>query len=331
MEEFEKIIKRHLKTLLTDLKKCKSKKKYTELLSIYYVIDQLLKNIDLDIDYHKDFQYELNKYESGKYDKVLEYSFIDNYDIMYDYNLEVSNIYKSMEPRYLGVTEYKNYIDITNNIKNVQSFFKDYDKDIYNYFNEQILDKGLIILTDKVKSGFTSLSNYILPPYSFINPKLCAKDYITIIHETVHSYIRNRLRYISFEQLNTMLVNNLEEVFPIFTELCAIKYANDNKILNELNLYKNDMYTSLYTYLKKYNENLVNSDIIDYMINERYAYGFLLAYQYYNNHGYNKETKQKVLKLSLESPFHDKKYLLNNYGMNQFDILSSAKYLNNIK
>ena len=331
MEEFEKIIKKYLKTLLADLKKCKSKKKYSELVSIYYVIEEMISNMDIDIKLSKEFEYELNKYDIDKYNRAYELMFIDNYDIMYDYNIELSNIHKSINSAYLTPIDYQDYVDISNTISMVQSFLSNYSQEMLNYFNEQIVDDGRLILTDKVESGCTSLSNYIFPPYSFVNPSLNALDYVTIIHETAHNYIRNRLRYINFDQLNTMLVNNLEEVFPVFSELCAIKYAQENNMLKELDKYKDDMYASLYMHLKNYNENLINSDIFDYTTNERYAYGFLLAYQYYNLYSKgNEDIKKKVLNLTLDSPYHDKKYLLNNYGLNQFDLLGSARYLNSI-
>ena len=129
-----------------------------------------------------------------------------------------------------------------------------------------------------------------------------------------------------------MLVNNLEEVFPIFAELCAIDFAQENNMLNELDKYKKAVYTSLYNYLEKYNKNILENEIKDYVKNERYAYGYLLAYRYFDLYNTDKEeAKTKVLKLSLEAPYHDKKFLLNNYGNNQFDLLNSTKLVNSIK
>ena len=323
MQELEINIQKHLNTLLHEFKKCKSKKKYIELLNIYNVIQDIIANTNLDVKHSKEFDYELKKYSIEKYDRLYELKFLDNFDMMYEYNLEFSNIYKYLNIGTINNIEYQAEVDISDTIKMVRDFLKHYNKDIYNYFNKQVLDKGLLVISDKIDDGRTYLSNYILPPYSLMNPQLSIKDYIVIIHETIHSYIRNRLRYINFEQLNTMLVNNLEEVFPIYTELCAIKYAKENNMLPELDLYEKAMYSSLYTYLEKYYYNLVNTEIVDYVKNERYAYGYLLAYQYYNKEDVN--AQDKVLRLSLDCPFHDKKYMLNNYGINQFELLNTAK------
>lgn len=329
MEDLQNAIQKHLNTLLREFKKCKSKKKYIELLNIYNTIQDIASNIDVDINNSSDFDYELNKYKVDKYDRIYEIMFLNNFDMMYEYNLEFSNMYKYLNCGTISNIEYKVDVYIEDTIKMVQEFFRQFNEDIYNYFNSQILDNGLLVISDKIEDGRTYLSNYILPPYSIINPKVCVKDYVVIIHETIHSYIRNRLRYINFEQLNTMLVNNLEEVFPIYTEICAIKYAKDHKMLNEISIYEKAMYSSLHTYLEKYYYNLLNTEITDYVKNERYAYGYLLAYQYY--HKDNGDVQSKVLKLSLESPYHNKKYMLNNYGINQFELLNTAKYINTIK
>ena len=329
MEDLEVVLQKYLKVLLEELKKCKSKKRYSELVSIFYVIDELIKNVDMDIKYSKEFDYELKKYNLGKYNYSYETMFYNNFDNMYKYNLELSNIFKKIEAKYLYVINYNDYVDISDTIEMVRSFFSNYDKDIYKYFNEQILNGGLLVLSDRVDSGCTTLSNYILPPYSIVNPGVCARDYSVIVHETIHNYIRNRLRYINFDQLNTMLVNNLEEVFPIFTEFCAIKYCEDHHFLKEIYKYKDALYASLYTYLERFNSNLLNINPNDYVDNERYAYGFLLAHNYYNMCDDNiEEVKNRVMKFSLESPLHDKMYMLNNYGLNQEEILNSHKYLN---
>ena len=332
MEEFEDIIQKHVNTLLNEFKKCKSKKKYIELLSIFYIIDEIINNIELFIDYKNDFQYELTKFNIEKYDKAYESMFLNNYNLMFDYNVKLSNLYSNLSKNKLNVIEYKDYIEMNDTIKMVQLFFENYDMDLLKYFNNQILGNGLLILTDKVEGGQTYLSNYIFPPYSFVNPRLCAKDYITIIHETAHNYIRNRLRYINYNQLNQMLVNNLEEVYPIFLELCAIKFANSNSLLRDLGKYEQAMISSMCTYLEKYNKNLLNNEIINYVVNESYAYGFIMAYHYYDLYNINpEETKNKVLKLSLDLPYYNKEYLLNNYGINQIDLLNNSKSLNNIK
>ena len=332
MNEFESTIEKHINILLSEMKKCRSKKKYIELVSIFYIIDEIINNLDLFINYKEDFQYELSKFNTEKYDKNYDSMFLNNYNAMFNYNFELSSLYENLPINKLNVTVYKDYIELKDTIKMVQSFFEYYDKDLLNYFNEQVLANGLLILTDKVEGGQTYLSNYILPPYSFVNPKLCAKDYITIIHESAHNYIRSRLRYINYDQLNQMLVNNLEEVYPIFLELCAIKFANNNNLLRDLSKYEQAMSSSLYTYLENYNINLLNNEITNYVINESYAYGFMLAFHYYDLYNINpEETKNKVLKLSLDLPYHNKEYLLNNYGINQIDILNIPKSLNNIK
>lgn len=332
MNEFESDIQKYLNKLLNEFKKCKSKKKYIELLNIYHIIEDIINNVDMNVNYSKEFEYELKKYNIDRYDKLYELKFIDNYDVMYNYNLVFSNIYRNIPNERINNMEYQETIDLNDTVEMVQEFFKYFSEDMYNYFNKQILDNGLLVISDKIEGGRTYLSNHLLPPYSLINPTLCAKDYVVIIHETVHSYIRNRLRYITFEQLNTMLVNNLEEVYPIFTELCAIKFAQEKNMLNELDKYKKAVYSSLYKYLEKYNTNIIDSNIKDYVKNERYSYGYLLAYRYFDIYNNNQEeAKQKILKLSLESPYHDKKFLLNNYGNNQFDLLNTTKLINSIK
>lgn len=327
MKEFNRVIKKHMFDLISEFKKCKSKKKYMELLAIFYVLDEIITNLELNIKYPKELDYEINKYNTIDYDKAYDILFNDNLDKMYDYNLEFSNIYKLLDYSILN-KKYccRDTIKIDESIRFSQEFFKQFDNNLYSYFNDYILNKGLLMINNKFNGARTYMANYVMPPYSFIRPELNISDFIMIVHETTHNYIRNRLRYLSVDDTNRLLVNNLEEVYPIFIELCSYKFLKDNNYLRDISIYKKSLDQALIKYLISFNKNLINMDINDYKSNESYSYGIVLAYLFFDNYLNDpQKTKENVLNLTLDSVKYDKEYLLNNYGLNQIDILNPHK------
>ena len=334
MKEFEWVIEKHLNELLIELKKCKSKKSFFELSRTFYSILNIVDKLELNVNISNKFEYELNKMNIDKYFEKYQHDTIDNIELMYDFNLDFSKIYLSLQPNNDYVHNYfSSIIDIKNSINLAKSFFEYYDNNIYHYFDNNVLDNGLFILTDRIDEALTFTSDRILPPYSFLNPSLTAKDFISIVHETSHSYIKNLLRYMKTEDRNKFLINNFEEVFPSFIELVAIKYLRDNgNPLSEIGIYEGLVNKSIVKFSNNFYYCLIDKNLDEYRINEAYTYGRILSYHFFDNYLNDEEkTKKDILDFTIDSQHYDKEYLLNHYGLNQIELLNPYKLVKHMK
>ena len=334
MNELKKDFELYIDTLIKEFKKRKSNKLYYELIDTYNIISEIINITNLDIEFPKELEYELNKKDVIGYNVKSYMEFIENVEYLYDFNLAFSKLYKSINGySNKPLIEYKQRIELSDSVELAHEFFKSYDECIYNYFDDKLLNNKTFVITNKLNSptlfGSTFNCNYIIPPYSFIRPSLTVKDYMTIVHETIHNYLFNRLRYIDKKYKKQMFINNLDEVYPKFIELVAMKFLIDNNILvDDINQYfKQNNYSST-VFLKGFNNNLIHYDLNNYQSNEAYSYGAVLAYHFYDNYLIDEElTKRNILNFLLEEQYYDKLYLLDNYGLDISSIIN-PKILN---
>lgn len=332
MKEFEQKLNKIMDVLVSEFKKCKSKKKYFESLRTYYVILNLVNTLDLDVNFPEELDYELNKINVDSYFKRYNNDSVDNIEMMYDYNLEFSKLGIFLRFHNVYNSYFSGRISIKKSIELTKDFFKQYDDKMYSYFIDCILGKGMFLLTNKIDNAITITSDNLLEPYCFMRPTLSFMDFIGIVHETSHSYIKNMVRFMDTEEKNRFLINNLEEVFPSFMELIAIDYLKDNSLFfNEINAYNLLISNTTIKFLRNFNYSLIYKEMDNYRLNESYSYGRVLSYHFYDNHLKDKETtKNNIISFSTDSRLYDKEYLLNNYGLNQIDLLNPHKLIKNM-
>jgi hypothetical protein len=126
----------------------------------------------------------------------------------------------------------------------------------------------------------------------------------------------------------TSFINNFDEVYSIYIELIFLDYLKYKKYLTH------DVNVSLSMFANQTVSYLDNLKFEKYMnrADEGYSYGYVLAYHFYEQYLKDKDmAKCNITKFMLESKDHDKFYMLNNYGLNQNDILNPQKIEKHMK
>ena len=337
MEDLKTTIEKDIFKLIQEMKKCHNKRRYIELVHACNHLLEIAFLEDLDIKVPKEIDYELDKINLDCLDNIYSKQFFENLNKMFHYNEKLTKIGDYLSERYQPSSYTYNYtqkLDIAESVRLTTNFFKQYDTDIYNYF--QNLKNGThFIITNKLNDtlGTTYQSNYLIKSYVCIGLEETIIDSLTIAHETIHSYIMEKNRYIPPQESNQESINNLHEVYSMFIELLFIDYLKQIKyspkdirtleIINDVELINN---------LYQLDINLHDDfNYQDYIKSEAYAYGSILAYHFYNNYLQNQTTtKQNIQNFMLESKSHNKSYMLNNYGLSKNKILQPqtiTKYL----
>lgn len=335
----EQRIRELLNELNNKLLHSTSNKKRIAILSEIEFLEYFIKLNNLNI--FIPLNIKLNKYieKDIRIVKKEKELFKENYINMFEINTKVSNLGESFQNT-LGCYhcgEPKKRLDLNNAIDLVENFFLKYDKDIYKFY-KALKDKQLIYTVDDdgiygATYNFPTEGTSIL----FINDKKTIDTALTIVHETIHAYINSYNYYTSFEQEVLKNVNNLQEVYTEFIELLFLDYLKEIKY-DQKDVGKATA-TINYLFVKDllcYSDflNFFTADDILYDENtymtfcnyESYTYGKLLAKIYYDLYNQDKEkTKENLLNLSIDQYYKDKRYLINNYGFKENELVNIKK------
>lgn len=331
-EQLEKIIQRDVYKIINELKRVKNYNIYYGLADCLYHLNEIIVLKDLNINYPKEFEYEWlikNKnIDNNKYQREIKKIVSDDMD----FNFKLTKMYDYLIDRYClapGVVSF-NYVPFEKSLDLAKEFYKDFDNDIYNYFLE-ILDSPRFILVDHYEDleGWAISSNYLIDSYLVVSPYNNIADFSTIIHEMMHCYNHKLLKNCSFKEMDRVLLNGMREVPSFFIEHVGIDFLKKKNInLDDIKNIKSVNDSELIYTLKSFEDLLlsVEIDVNDYFYNLTYTYGRVIAYHFYNNYlKDNKKTLDELKKFMLDYKTYDKKYLLNNYGLNFNDVTNYQK------
>ena len=165
---------------------------------------------------------------------------------------------------------------------------------------------------------------------------------MTLVHEMIHSYIEERKNE-NFEESIKGFVNSLGEVYPRFIEYVFMEYLKEIKFYDkEIRTLEVNGDVNLMSFLEDYKAQLLLLDgveiykdddlFFDFMDVEKYTYGQLVGYQYFQKYLKNSEkTKSDIYEFSMDDGKFDRGYLLNNYGLSKKEITNTKKLVKDMK
>ena len=326
----EEQINKKIDELLCELKRCKNQGLRLKIVNALVVISEIINTANLNIIFPDELAYEVSRTNLNASYKLISDEFIKNYDYLYDYNYKLTSKLKVLA-NYYPSNNFKlnNKVDINESIKMALTFYKFYNDKIYKYLYE-LLEANKIYVTNKIDNGITTTANEFIEPYTFINIDNSIKDVMTIIHETIHNYMFNRLRYRSNQANLRSIINNLQEVYPTFLEIVACDYFKSiNYNVEDIKEYERIKDASLINMINRFYNSVIAFDGEKYKINEAYSYGGVLAYHYFDMYNSNRnEAKVNILNLSLKDGDYDKIFMLDKFGLDKKRLLNK-KVLNN--
>lgn len=348
MTDFEEMIKDYLREANKRFKNIKSKKLQT----IYYddidILLSIVQNNELDIDVESIFKYTDLLIDIDDIDDKYNDYFLHNYNECKEVNNKIGDLGVYFDNKY-GEGYYKKFktsMNLDESVLMCRKFFDFYDKDLADYF-KHIVDRGNVFVGGY--SGDMNTSGCTFSLLSQNEPFILVNNYENIfladvmIHEVIHSYIEHAFNDKSFEKMCTKLSNGLDEVYSRFGELVFCLYLEETRFnqsdIDTLGLtYDNTLIEMLFTYnylLKKCNSDMIlnNFDLYnEYVQNEVYSYGGVLAYHYFDEYLKNPDKcKDNITKFSIETKDHDRKYMLNNYGLKEENLGKSRVLTKHMK
>lgn len=286
---------------------------------------------------------EVNAFDRKKYER--DNSFVKYYKENYKLNYGFAKMGDTINNEYEFYSD-SNYlvrINQRDTLNIVQDFFKDYDKELYDYFNNLLLSNRILFVKKIMddNEGLTIEKSEITKPYIFIYNNKNIVNPISLSHEVIHAYMSEKLFNMNEEERKLYDLNDFEETYSSFIELAIVDYFNKNKYFNNdttsyIDEYNDVMLDDLYNYYCDLSCNDINfndeEEVYVYNKNERYAYGRTLAYYFYRMYLKNKsEGKDNILQFMLDSMKYNKKYMLNNYGLSHDKITDEkrlVRYMN---
>lgn len=348
MTEFEEKIKKYLYDANKMLQSSKSKKLSISFTDDIYTLLSIIQSNHLDVDYDSILKYTTYDFDDSSVEKKFDEYFLHNYNECLDVNNKIGDLGTYLNNLY-GEGYYKKYkvpMDMHDTVKICSNFFDFYDKDISNHF-KYMLDKhnifmGGVFLEEGITGCTFSLSSQT-EPFIVLNDYKDITLSNILVHEVIHSYLENSFNDKSFENISQKHSNNLDEVYSRFIELVFRLYLdeirfneNDREALSLSG--DNTLIDLLYGYnymLKNFDSKAILNDpdlYYDYMNYEVYSYGGVLAYHYFDEYLRNPEScKENIGKLSIDSKKHDRKYLLNNYGLKEKNLGKSRVLVKHMK
>ncbi len=297
-----------------------------------FMISDIVDLLDLDVYIDS----ELIKYaEENDLAISDDEKFWDNYRDMYVTNDFVASLYGYVP----SLTYNLNFpdMDIRDVFKLASDFFENYDKDIFSHYNK-LIDGNFIYRCDCLEDSYATTFNLMTEGYDYILFDGTSSNIVlsmTLVHEVIHSYINTFLRNISISQRLKYNVNALDEVYSHFIEFVFLKYLKDinfdSSVTNNLNNFLNFSMANHLCYFNDSFNSFNENDLYDYVTSEIYSYGCLIGLHYF--HKYLESpliTKENILNMTLDSIKFDKRYLLNNYGLDENEICDYKVLVNHL-
>ena len=323
--ELEVEVQKDINKIVEELRNTKRLSKAYEFLLWLDDIEKLAEYNDFNIVYPSDYDEVKSKFNSDKYaDEIKDYCVNTKLE-MFDIDKKICKISPYFEKKYQFSNQivFHKAVSIEDSIMLCEEFLKYYDKDIYELYNK-LNDEGRYFLAKlEGARGITLCGNKVAKPYVLLSVDTCANQFIeqifVLVHETIHAYIASIQGNLKKAESFRLYANNLEEVYSLFSELAVAEYLEGigfNK--RDVKAYRLAHLSDLIGYLKDFKK----SHYLD-VIEDAYSYGHVLAYHFYDQYLKNKDlAKKNVTNFMIDSAYYNKRYMLNNYGLDERDILS---------
>ena len=313
--------------------------------------DLLIENIDFFLTVASDQKFHLKLPHNVK-KLIKEYNdeekvsdrFVNKYKKNMDFNTKLSNIANILTYYYdIDCDEGYYTCKVQNDEakKIVADFFKSYDKDIYDFYENYIINGRVFYLRHILQNiGLSFEGDYLIEPYLFLTKEKNIFNITILAHEMIHIYMGNYYKNLTMDERRKLNNVNIREIYSHFIELLMFDYLESiNFKQSDIDSCRKEFNGSLIEMLVLFNNVLDPNDydftdfdrVLLYNEAETYSYGKVFAYHFYDNYLKNKEeTKNNIFRLSIEGKDHDLKYIINHYGLNENKILDHkvlAKYL----
>ena len=330
-EELQKEIQNDIYKIVNELKRTTSDSLYYDLTSKLYFLNEIIVLKDLEINYPKEFEFEWfkksNKNKKDAFEKAIFNTAQENYTL----DLRIAKMSNVLFDRYLikeGIVPFK-YVPFDRSLELAIDFYKRFDEEIYNFLIDTI-NSPRFVLVDNVENleGWSLKNNYLVDSYTVVSPYNLISDFLTIIHEIMHSFNNKLTKNNSINENEKVFCNALYEAPSFFIEKVGLDYLSnfyDKKEINKLRMISD---TETCFLLRDFKEMLLSgfSDYGQYLDKLTYVYGNVLSYHFYDNYLKDKDKTIKDLKqFMVDYKTYDRKYLLNNYGLKQDNITNPQK------
>lgn len=271
----------------------------------------------------------IDNYENE--DECVSDEFINNYHEYKDFNVALTKIGEKINDEYafrLVDPPFKNKINMEKSIKIVSDFFKKYDKDIYEYFENFIIN-GKFFKVKRIfeNFGLSSVSDELLEPYLFIQETNTIRDMNVLAHEIIHIFLSEKQKYLSDKEYSNIYINGTNEIYSHYIEYILLDYLESIKY-NKMDIinYKKSLYYDLISHLSNFYIMLEPTDIdftnydevSMYTEMREYSYGLYFLYHFYDQYILDKDmAKENITNFMLDSSKKDFNYLINNYGLSE--------------
>lgn len=298
--------------IINEIKKCRSKSRYTTLINEYNALHCLCKVLEIEqypnIDNYSNKSIQINDTKNCN----------DFYNQIFDneqYHLEFSNNYYQFdENKYKNQNNYyiHNIVSMKENIQLMEDFLNTYDVNLLKLFNLLLNENRFLIIPneqldsdeelennqeiDTLANTYCSFGDFL--PYVTINFQNNISDSINLIHELAHCYDNVENKYTSNKVLMKKRNNCLEEAFPYYLSYIYMEY------LKKQNLYIRDIehsyigynYTSLIMLKGLYEsfQDIEHDTAIDDELS--YSYGIVIAYHFLDRYLNDPEKTKKETK-----------------------------------
>ena len=257
--------------------------------------------------------------------------FIDNYHEYKEFNVALTKIGEKLSEEYgfkLTDPKLKGKLSMEESIKIVGRFFKTYDKDLYDYFENFIIN-GKFFIVKKVfeNYGLSSISDELLEPYLFIQETKTLRDINVLAHETIHIYLSEKQKYMTEKEYSNIYINGTNEIYSHYIEYILLDFLESNNYnKKDIINYKKSLYYDLISHLSNFYIMLEPTDIdftnydevSMYTEMREYSYGLYFLYHFYEQYILDANmAKYNITNFMLDSSKKDFNYLINNYGLDE--------------
>ena len=319
----------------------------------YNNTDIIIQNIDFLLSVASDQHFRLKRTPTIKEylknyvddEDCASKEYIDNYHEFKDFNTALTKIGKKLNNEYnfeIVDATYRSKILFDDSIKIVGNFFKDYDKDIYDYYENFIINGKLFIVNEIFDGyGLSSLSDELLEPYLFMQNNNNIMDLMVLAHEIIHIYLSEKEKYITNEESKMKHINGINEVYSHYIEyilldyLESIKYNKKDIINHKKNLYSDliERLAVFYVMLDPTDIDFKSYDEVSFYNELKlYSYGLYFLYHFYDQYLIDKiMAKENITNFMLDSKKYDFSHLINNYGLKEENLKDYKVLLKHIE
>ena len=234
--DLEAEVQRDINSVIEELRKTKSLSKAYEFLIWLKDIESITLCNNLNIVYPIDYEEIKLRFDTSRYSNQIEQLCMNTKLSMIDYDRKMCKIAQYFEKKYQMANEivYDKRVSIDDVDMLSGEFLKYYDKEIFNLY-EKLNYEGRIFIANLDKaSGITMCGNKVVKPYVLLNVKICEGQFIdqifVLVHEIIHAYITSKQDKLKKDEAFRLHVNNLEEVYSLFSEFLIIILQRSNNI-----------------------------------------------------------------------------------------------------